>query len=138
MLTRDVFQAHGESDVWQKDAIVYANLRGSWNKEAALEFQAAFKRVAEPLRGKPWAHMVYLHEWDLCAPDVFPVIEDLVAWCLDNNLVRAAQIYPPSMIKKQFIDQMVVEELGDFKRATFDNQDSALEWLCKEMTELKR
>lgn len=137
MLTREVFQAHGESDVWRKDSILYANLKGSWNKEAALEFSESFKRVAEPLTAHPWGHLVYLHEWDLCAPDVFPVIENLVAWCLDHNLVRAAQIYPPSIMKKQFIDQMVVEEMGNFRRATFDNKDDAYQWLVDEMAKIQ-
>ena len=137
MLTREVFQAHGESDVWRKDSILYANLKGSWNKEVALEFSESFKRVAEPLIAHPWGHLVYLHEWDLCAPDVFPVIQNLVAWCLDHNLVRAAQIYPPSIMKKQFIDQMVVEEMGNFRRATFDNKDDAYQWLVNEMVSLR-
>ena len=60
---------------------------------------------------------------------MFPVIERLVAWCLESGLKRAAQVYPDSAIKQQFIDQMVVEESGDFRRAHFDSADKAMEWL---------
>ena len=40
-------------------------------------------------------------------------------------------------MKKQFIDQMVVEEMGNFRRATFDNKDDAYQWLVNEMVSLR-
>ncbi|WP_124748936.1 hypothetical protein [Alteromonas facilis] len=128
-----IFQPHGDSDLWVKDGILYAKLLGTWNQEAALEFSSRFKQQAQSLTDRPWAHLVYLEDWDLCAIDVIPVITDLVSWCIDHNLVRAAQIYCESMIKKQFIDLMVVEQMGQFKRVSLDNEQDALNWLLEEM-----
>jgi len=133
VLSRDIFQPHGECDVWRNDTILFARLKGTWNREAAESFSQTFKQEASPLIDKPWGHLVYLDDWDLCSPDMFPVIESLVKWCIDNNLKRAAQVYTPSAMKKQFVDKMVVEELGEFKRASFDCEKEALAWLVDEL-----
>ena len=127
------FQPHGDCDVWLSDRTVYARLKGSWNKQAAEAFEKEFKGVAAPLVGKPWSHLVYLEDWELCTPDMFPVIERLVAWCIENGLVRAAQVFQSSVMKQQFVDKMVVEEQGAFKRAVFESAEDASQWLAIEM-----
>ncbi|RPJ68804.1 hypothetical protein DRW07_00275 [Alteromonas sediminis] len=116
--------------------MLFARLKGTWNKEAAVSFAQRFKAQAAPLVERPWGHVVYLDDWDLCSPDMFPVIESLVEWCIDNNLKRAAQIYTPSAMKRQFLDRMVVEEMGDFTRACFDCEEAALAWLESELENL--
>ena len=60
------------------------------------------------------------------------VIQTLVEWCISNGLKRAAQVYSPSMVKKEFLDEMVVEEFGEFKRAVFDDPKKAIAWLHSE------
>lgn len=125
------FEAHGDYKIWVEDEVIYAKLFDAWNKEAAYKFADEFKTLSEGFTSQ-WAHYVDLTEWQLCSPEVFEVVEQLVAWCIENGMRRAAQVYPDSIIKAQFIDKMVVEEIGPFKRAVFSNSCEACKWLTAE------
>ncbi len=113
------FEQHGTYHLWCVDSVLYAELLGTWNKEAALNFSRDFKALAGQFNA-PWAHLVYLEEWGLCTPDVIEVIQSLVEWCIENDLRRAAQIYSKSGLKEAFLGRTVVEEFGNIKRAVFD------------------
>jgi len=126
------FKQHGSSDVWKKNKILFAKLVGSWNKEAAIDYSNKFKDEAQSLIREPWAHIVYLDDWELCEPSMFEVIQDLVQWSLDNGLTRAANVHKPSGVKKEFINKMVLEQTSTFKRAVFSNEQDALTWLKQE------
>ena len=125
-----MFDQHGSYKVWAEGNIVLAKLEGSWNEEAATNFEKEFMKVAK-LMPKNWGHIVYLNDWELCDPSMFPIIERLVAWCIEQGLTKAANIYPASAVKEEFINKMVVDEFGDFKRAVFDNEIDAKQWLAK-------
>lgn len=122
------FEPHGDYLLWTKGNVLYAKLIDAWNKEAAIKFSIEFKELAKTFSGD-WGHFVDLTEWDLCNAEVFGIVKDLVDWCIANGLTRAAQVYPPSIIKAQFVDQMVVEEFGGFKRAVFGSNENACDWL---------
>jgi len=123
-----MFEQHGSFKVWAAGNIVVADLKGAWNEEAALAFEQEFMIVAKVMPNH-WGHIVYLNDWELCDPAMFPVIERLVAWCIENGLTRAANVYPASAVKEEFINKMVVDEIDNFKRAVFDNKNDALNWL---------
>ncbi|MDE3271853.1 hypothetical protein [Pseudoalteromonas sp. G4] len=119
---------HGIYHLWCEDKIIYAELLGSWNKVAALNFARDFKQLASEFDG-PWGHLVYLEGWGLCTDDGITVIKQLVDWCIENDLRRAAQIYSKSGLKEMFVGKIVVEEHGNFKRAVFDDVNHAVDWL---------
>lgn len=125
------FSAHGHYKIWLIERTVYAQLWGSWNEEAALQFEQDFKTKASALTG-PWAHMVYLNDWELGTPDMLPIIERLVKWCIDNGLQRAANIYLPSTLKSDLLNKMIVQQQGDFIRAVFDNPQDGAAWLTEQ------
>lgn len=125
-----MFDQHGSFEIWAEGNIVFANLEGAWNKEAAVNFEVEFMKVAK-LMPEKWGHIVYLNDWELCDAAMFPIIERLVAWCIKNGLTRAANVYSVSVVKAEFINKMVVDEFGEFKRAVFDNDKDAKEWLRK-------
>ena len=122
------FSAHGDFRLWINNQTLCAELFGVWNKQAAQQFSLHFKQLGTKFSGE-WAHIVYLNDWELCTEDVFKVIEELVEWSINNGLVRAANVYTPSTMKSIFINTMVVEEKGMFKRAVFDNKSDAKKWL---------
>lgn len=125
------FQQHGSYKLWIKGNVLYALLDGQWNEQAALNFTKDFKALISGFDGD-WGHMVYLEQWELCGPEMFEVIQDLVDWCLANGLKRAAHVYKSSAVKQDLISKMVIEEIGDFKKAVFDNPQSAANWLTNE------
>lgn len=125
------YESHGKFTIYNQGNIIVAELIGSWNEESALQFESEFKKVAS-IMPKQWGHIVYLNNWELCVPGMMPIIERLVAWCIENGLIRAANIYPCSAIKTQVINKMVVTKHENFERAIFDNEQDAAIWLSRE------
>ena len=132
----DKYAGHGEFLIDVSGTILRASLVGCWNIQTAQTFAKAFKVEAQPLIGKPWGHLVLLDNWDLGVPEIQPIIEELVAWCIDQGLMRAAHVYSPSMLKKYHLNQLVLEEMGAFHRNSFSDQNSAIAWLSAEGFEL--
>lgn len=122
------FEQHGHFQLWTKNNVLCARLHGTWNQVAAENYATEFKKVAKQL-ARPWAHLVYMNDWELCSPDVFPVIKELVDWCIENELTRVANVYTYSYIKEGFVNKMVTEQQGSFQRVVFDNEFEAVEWL---------
>jgi hypothetical protein len=131
------FEAHGDFEIWVEQNTLFASLKGTWNKEAAERFEEAFMESATAL-GEEWGHLVYLNDWELCDSGMFPVIQRLVDWCIENGLKRAANVYSPSTMKSEFLNKMIVEERDGFVRRVFDNAKDAANWLteCGFVTEV--
>lgn len=117
--------------IWVDKQVLYAELEGAWGSDIAQNFANDFKDAATAFNDD-WGHLVYLDGWELCSEEMIKIIQDLVDWCIENGLKRAAQVYAPSMVKKEFLDEMVVEEFGEFKRAVFGNAVDAKNWLENE------
>lgn len=125
------FYSHGKFRIWNEGHTVFAELTGSWNEEAAIQFETEFKRIAAAMPDR-WAHLVYLNDWQLCVPAMAVIIQRLVAWCIDNGLVRAANVYRPSAMKSTILNKMIVQQQGKFTRAVFDNDVDGAAWLTQE------
>ncbi len=123
------FPPHGTFSINLSNNIVIARLSDSWNEETAIAFKNDFIQTALPLTGKPWGHLVYLDDWNLGATEVTPVMSELVKWCLAHNLHRAAHVYTTSMVKKYYIETMIVEQEGNFVRQAFSDERQAIQWL---------
>lgn len=121
---------HGEYSITTLNNVLIASISGGWNEIAALNFKQDFIDAASLFNKKPWAHLVYLDEWELAVPEVEPIITSLVQWCVENNMTHVAQVYRPSMLKKYQINDMVDSTAGHLKRA-FSNDSDAKKWLEK-------
>lgn len=132
----DVFMVtlarHGNFNVDVSGTILRAYISGSWNAETAQTYAAEIKSKAQPLLGSTWGHLVILEDWDLGVPEIQVIIEQLVSWCIENGLTRAAQVYSPSMVKQYQLNKMVLEEMDGFQRNSFTNEASAIAWLAAE------
>lgn len=120
---------HGEFELSVAGNILTARLIGGWNKEAALAFDRQFRLAAEPLLSDDWGHLVFLDDWSLGVPEMIPIIENLVQWCVAHGLKRAAHVYSPSMLKQMQANDMVVQQQGEFQRRSFAEADQAITWL---------
>ncbi|WP_157610977.1 hypothetical protein [Arsukibacterium perlucidum] len=67
--------------------------------------------------------------WQLGAPDIEPVVKDLVSWCLKNGLRYTAQVYCPSMIKQYQLNRMIIDSTPEFEKRIYPNQQDAFAWL---------
>jgi hypothetical protein len=125
------FAPHGEFKINVSNNILIARLTGSWNLECAESFSQAFKTHIQSLKHEKWGHLVFLDDWELSAPEIFPIVTDLVSFCIANGLEKSAQVYGESMMKKFFVDKMVTEKHGNFERQIFNKQDKAIKWLSE-------
>jgi len=125
------FEQHGHYYLWRERNVIYAELHGTWNQIAAENFEQEFKHLASSIES-PWAHLVYLNDWELCGPEMFPIITRLVDWCINHGLTKAANVFSQSALKENFVNKMVVQEEGDFIRSVFDNETDAIAWLNSE------
>lgn len=124
-----IFAPHGEFKLCVSNNILIARLTGTWNEECAKDFSEQFKEQVHLLQKPRWGHLVFLDDWELSIPEVLPIVTDLVTFCINNGLEKSAQVYSESMIKKLFLDKMIVEKKGDFERRIFIKQNEAINWL---------
>jgi hypothetical protein len=132
----DQLAEHGRFSIDVRGTILRASLEGCWNIQTARAFSEEFKLKAQPLIGKPWGHLVLLEDWDLGVPEIQVTIEELVAWCIEQDLTRAAHVYSTSMLKQYHLNKLVLEKMGNFHRNSFSDVNSAIAWLSAEGFEL--
>lgn len=115
--------------IWREQQVLLAAVNGSWDRNTAEEYAAEFRRLAAPLVGTDWAHIVYLDQWQLGVPEIEPVIRELVRWCIDSKMRYAAQIYCPHMVKKYQLERMIIDHTDVFERRVYPTQEEAFQWL---------
>ena len=92
-------------------------------------YSKALKLAAAKFKGQQWAHIVYLDDWQLGTPDIEPIVQELVGWCLQNSLIVTAQVYCPHSVKRYQLDKMIIEKTPTFERRVYANEDDAFNWL---------
>jgi len=115
--------------IWLDNNVLIAMVKGSWTEQDAKDYARDFKASATPLTGSDWAHIVYLDNWQLGAPEIEPVVKDLVSWCLQNSLRYTAQVYCPNMVKQYQLDRMIIDNSSQFEKRVYPNQQDAFAWL---------
>lgn len=120
---------YSKFSLWRENRIILAKANGSWSRFTAEDYASQFKALAMPLAGEDWAHIVYLDNWQLGAPEIEPVVKDLVSWCLQNGLRFTAQVYCPNMVKQYQLDRMIIDSTSQFEKRVYPNQQDAFAWL---------
>ncbi|MBA6232637.1 MULTISPECIES: hypothetical protein [unclassified Colwellia] len=82
-------------------------------------FLAAFTAQVKLLDKPSWGHLVFLNDWEISVPEIFPVVTDLTTFCIHNGLEKSAQVYSKSILKKMYLDKMVIKIHGNFERRVF-------------------
>ena len=121
---------HGEFELSIQGNVIVADIHGSWNAQAAKAFDIEFRQLVQQLSQKSWAHLAYLDNWELGTSEMVAVIEELGVWCIEQGMKRAAHVYQPSHFKSLLLDDMVVEQQGEFQRRSFAEADQAIAWLA--------
>ena len=115
--------------IWREQRVIMASLSGGWSQFTAEDYASEFKLLAGSLAGSDWAHIVYLDNWLLGVPEIEPIVQQLVHWCINNGLRYAAQVYCPNMIKQYQLNKMVSDSVGRFEKRVYPNEQDAFAWL---------
>lgn len=118
--------------LWTENQVLLACIQGCWDRYAAADYSRAFKVAASQFKGQRWAHIVYLDDWQLGTPEIGPIVQDLVTWCLHNGLVLTAQVYCPHSVKRFQLDKMILEQTLTFERRVYANEKQAFNWLAEQ------
>ena len=121
--------AHGRFEITVRGQVLILKALEQWNEEAALAFEQEWMRLATPIANAPWAHLVFLDDWELSTPEVAPIISRVVVWSVAHNMTHAAQVYSPNMLKKYEPDRMVDNSKLPFEKQVFLNENDAIQWL---------
>ena len=116
--------------LWCEQRVILAVINGSWDRITAVDYATEFKNLAAGLADAPWAHIVYLEQWQLGVPEIEPVVQELVNWCIDNNLKFVAQVYCPNMLKQYQLERMIVDNTSRVEKRVYPTQQQAFEWLA--------
>ena len=118
----------GEFSLRLDGRVVVAHASGISNASNVLDFSRRFKQLVKSLSPGPWAHIVYLDDWQLGTPDIEPIVTQLVKWCEMRQLVYTAQVLNPHALKEYQLERMVQQ--GDTHTLRrFDNESDAFRWL---------
>ncbi|MBU2978706.1 hypothetical protein [Alteromonas sp. C1M14] len=125
-------QGHYALDVSGNLLEVFAT--GAWNKATAEAFAEDIHRVAQSLRGKPWAAIMDGRRWVLSTPDCQNVLTNAVADNISMGLVRSAYVLERGMVKRAQLERThphLREEAinAQYERAYFSSYLNALCWL---------
>lgn len=116
--------------LWREGRVVLAVVSGSWDRITAEDYVEDFKNLAAELADAPWAHLVYLEQWQLGVPEIEPVVQQLVQWCSQHQLQFVAQVYCPHMVKRYQLDRMIVQTDEVFQKRVYPTQSEAFDWLA--------
>lgn len=117
--------------IWVENDVLIAVVKGQWDDVITRAYAEHFKKVAAPIIHKPWAHITYMDDWELATDDFYPIISALETWCIDNNLVRDAVIFPPNALKSHVLSKAIkTSKSRDYYRE-FSRADEALRWLSE-------
>lgn len=117
--------------LWIENNVLLACICGSWDRRAAEDYSKAVKAAVSKFKDQRWAHIVYLDDWQLGTPEIEPIVQELVTWCLHNGLVLTAQVYCPHSVKRFQLDKMIIEQTLTFERRVYDNEQQAFNWLAE-------
>ncbi|CAM5218992.1 hypothetical protein [Alishewanella longhuensis] len=112
--------------------MLLACIQGCWDRYTAADYSKAFKAAAVKFKGQRWAHIVYLDDWQLGTPEIEPIVQELVTWCLHNGLVLTAQVYCPHSVKRYQLDKMIIEQTLTFERRVYADEQHAFNWLAEQ------
>lgn len=118
--------------LWREQQVILAAVNSSWDRRTAEEYMREFTKLAAPLTDSPWAHLVYLEKWQLGVPEIEPVIQELVQWCINNNLRFVAQVYCPHMVKQYQLNRMIIDNSEIFEKRVYPTQQEAFSWLASQ------
>jgi len=120
---------HGHYELKIKNRVLITKIIGAWNKEEGEQHFCELKKISHDLVKQPWAMVVYLDEWELGTPGSDEVTIELIKWLTANKLVKVAEIYSPSLLKKVHIQNMVDRSETLFERQCFSDDQAAFDWL---------
>ena len=123
---------HGSFDMWVDNQVFLARINGAWNEEETQLFFTKLKENVTELINQPWAQIVYLNDWELGTPGNEQVTTELIQWCMEHNLKKAATVYSPHLIKKLQIERLTNQSISVVEYRSFPQEQEAFSWLESE------
>ncbi|MBU2871914.1 hypothetical protein [Colwellia sp. E2M01] len=120
-------QTHGSFIIFNQDNTLVVKPIGAWNYETAVMCGLEYKQLVGEFKGKPWACLLDLTEWEFFTPDAAAYIDELNAWGNINN-----QKYEV-VISKSALQIALLEKshkvLTNVETKFCDNIEDAYQWL---------
>ena len=99
------------------------------NEEAAIQYCQEFRDKTQLLKGKKWAIVSFLDEWDLGVPEIEPHVVEHCQLFKDNGCIKDCHIYTPAAAKTMQLENMIPQSEGDYERQVFIDAKEAVTWM---------
>jgi hypothetical protein len=118
--------------MWIENRVLMCRPMHSWSERPALLYAETMKAKVATFEGAPWGSTVLLDQWELATPKVEEIIDELLLWCLQNNLKRLALVTAENPLQEFQLDNMLKSIAPDFERRYFSNEQLANQWMDAE------
>jgi hypothetical protein len=128
---------HGYHEVGSSGNLLKIEAWGPWNKEAALDFDAAVRLAVRPMLGAAWGMLARLHGEGLYTPESLPIITNLHLWRIASGMRTLAIVHDRAfpevahLTEFQFNKVYAADPDGLCAMRYFFDADEALAWLAE-------
>ena len=123
--------SHGRTVVTVEGRIIHSVFKGSFNREAIVDYAQKIRSAINAFEGKPFAVMVDDVDIEGGTPDAYDELNQLNKWVNEQVIVAKAFIIE-SAVNKQIILERTPEILKQ-KIDFFVNEDDARAWLIQQL-----
>ncbi|MGF1741415.1 hypothetical protein L4C34_10115 [Vibrio profundum] len=107
---------------------------GSWNAEGCVDLLNHIKGMQDEIDKGPWGTLIDIREWELCPPEVWEAINNMVVWYNAHGLAFETLVYH-SEIHRHLVSQGH-ETLYRPNTAFFTDYDEAHQWAKDMVTKI--
>lgn len=120
-------QSHGSFELTIKEKTLIVKAIGGWNYETALSCGKEYKALVREFKGKQWACLVDLTDWELFTPDAADYIDELNEWGNANN--QKYEVVVCGLPIQQALLEKSHEVLTNVETNFCENLEQAYDWL---------
>lgn len=119
----------GSFEMWIENRVLVCRPKYSWSERTARLYANTMKSKVATFEKAPWGSTVLLDQWELGTPEVEEIINDLLLWCLQNNLKRLALVTAENPLQEFQLDNMLQSIAPEFERRHFADEALANQWM---------
>ena len=123
--------SHGRTVVTVEGRVIHSVFKGSFNREAVIDYAQKIRKAIKSFNGEPFAVLVDDIDIEGGTPDAYDEINSLNEWVNGHNIIAKAFIIK-SAVNKQIILERAPEILKQ-NIEFFVNEQDAKAWLNEQL-----
>ena len=123
--------SHGSTDVTVEGRLIHSVFKGSFNREAVVQYAQKIRKAIASFDGKPFVVLVDDVDIEGGTPEAYEEINKLNNWVNSKPLIAKAFIITSEVNKQIILDR--APEITKQNIEFFDNEEDAKVWLNSQL-----